>query len=483
VSASDELLAECIAHPDDDAPRLVWADAIGGERGELVAIQCASRDELSAVELASLNRRERELTRKSLELSGLAHLAHRVRFRRGFVDAADCDAEAVASHDDEIRRIAPLITSLTLRRNVDLRRVVTTRIFDQIRGLDLVDRRVAGTIRVLVDAGVLPRLTALGFGQLDYGEMAALAQENLGAVVRLWLRDSTPRLDAFQAIGESATSLRSLDTTSLLGAEALQFATGFAALTELVLRDASPRALDGLRPLQDRLERLCIRTRTLALASADLAPLSDFEQLRALEIGTVLELELEQPAQLRELRVDGARSLVTPIGDLELLDLRRASRAIDGSACGGDVIVDDPVVHELLHVHPTARGEWRLAPETISSPPGREAWLAVISGPHAGRVFEIGEHDHVGFGTGMLRDIGADASITWHDSAHILSTATGREARYAPRGTLADGDLIELADVRVRFFTGPHAGARAGGAARQAAAAGTFAPRGGARSR
>jgi uncharacterized protein (TIGR02996 family) len=470
-TAADELLAECIAHPDDDAPRLVWADAVGGERGELVAIQCAPRDELSAAELASLNRRERELSRRGLELSGLAHLAHRVRFRRGFVDAADFDAETVASRGDEIRRIAPLITSLTLRHNVDLRRVITTPIFDQIRGLDLVDRRVAGTIRVLVDAGVLPRLTALGFGQLDPSDTFVLSQADLGAVVRLWLRDSTPRLEVFQAIGEAATALRSLDTTSLLGGETQQFAVGFRALTELVLRDASPRALDGLGPLGDQLERLCIRARTIALASTDLAPLRELSRLRALEIGTVDELELDQPPRLRELFVDGGRpTLVTPIGDLDLLDLRRASRAIDGSACPGDVIVDDPVVHELLHVHPTARGEWRVAPESVSSPPGREAWLAVISGPQAGRVVEIGELAHVGFGTGVLRDIGANAQITWHDSAHILATATGPGARYAPRGTLADGELIDLADVRVRFFTGPLGGARASAAAKRALA-------------
>jgi hypothetical protein len=41
--------------------RLVWADAVGGKRGELVALQCAARDDLSPVELAALNRREREL--------------------------------------------------------------------------------------------------------------------------------------------------------------------------------------------------------------------------------------------------------------------------------------------------------------------------------------------------------------------------------------------------------------------------------------
>src|SRR3569623_822242 len=35
----DALFAELVAHPADDGARLVWADAIGGARGELVALQ------------------------------------------------------------------------------------------------------------------------------------------------------------------------------------------------------------------------------------------------------------------------------------------------------------------------------------------------------------------------------------------------------------------------------------------------------------
>ena len=38
---TDALIAAILAHPDDDAPRLVWADREGGERGELVVVQCA----------------------------------------------------------------------------------------------------------------------------------------------------------------------------------------------------------------------------------------------------------------------------------------------------------------------------------------------------------------------------------------------------------------------------------------------------------
>jgi uncharacterized protein (TIGR02996 family) len=36
----ESLREACAASPEDDEPRLVWADAVGGERGELVVIQC-----------------------------------------------------------------------------------------------------------------------------------------------------------------------------------------------------------------------------------------------------------------------------------------------------------------------------------------------------------------------------------------------------------------------------------------------------------
>ena len=86
MSVADELLAECLATPDDDASRLVWADAIGGERGELIGLQCG-RDAVPPTELVSRNRRERELlATHAMAWSRLEGLARRVRFRRGFVD-------------------------------------------------------------------------------------------------------------------------------------------------------------------------------------------------------------------------------------------------------------------------------------------------------------------------------------------------------------------------------------------------------------
>ena len=43
MTTGDPLLDAILANPDDDAPRLVWADREGGERGELVSSNARSR--------------------------------------------------------------------------------------------------------------------------------------------------------------------------------------------------------------------------------------------------------------------------------------------------------------------------------------------------------------------------------------------------------------------------------------------------------
>lgn len=77
MRSSDALIAAILAHPDDDAPRLVWADREGGERGELVVVQCALAAEPPPprAERDRLRAREREL---------LAKLGPGFVFERGF---------------------------------------------------------------------------------------------------------------------------------------------------------------------------------------------------------------------------------------------------------------------------------------------------------------------------------------------------------------------------------------------------------------
>ena len=105
---SDALLADIVAHPNDDDPRLVWADREGGERGELVIIQCAlAKGGQSREERKKLYARERELLAKHWpEAKGLLD----PRFERGFIVHAATKLDDLAS----LLERHPLLTSIQL---------------------------------------------------------------------------------------------------------------------------------------------------------------------------------------------------------------------------------------------------------------------------------------------------------------------------------------------------------------------------------
>ena len=105
MSMLDALIAQIQAAPDDDAPRLAWANAVGGERGELVIVQCrlASGAVVNRDEWRRLRARERELlAANGVEWSGLAgEYPSSCVFRRGFVEALG----VVCSYDSRLDRI------------------------------------------------------------------------------------------------------------------------------------------------------------------------------------------------------------------------------------------------------------------------------------------------------------------------------------------------------------------------------------------
>lgn len=109
-----ELVAACRAAPDDDAPRLVWADAIGGERGELVVLQCdLARGDLAPAEVARRRRRCDELlAANGAAWADLGSFAKRVVFRRGFVASAEISMMTYLREWRAIHARAPLLASL-----------------------------------------------------------------------------------------------------------------------------------------------------------------------------------------------------------------------------------------------------------------------------------------------------------------------------------------------------------------------------------
>ena len=125
------LLRECAATPDDDAPRLVWADRVGGERGELVVLQCdLARGDLPPEEVVVRRRRERELLeRHAVAWAGtLPRIAQRWSFVRGFVEAALLDLAALDLEQSVTGH--PLLASLVVEswnaRLVSLEQLVRT---------------------------------------------------------------------------------------------------------------------------------------------------------------------------------------------------------------------------------------------------------------------------------------------------------------------------------------------------------------------
>ena len=103
-----------VADPDDDAARLVWADREGGERGELVVLQCQlARRDLPRGDRHRLRARERELLpriERSTNLDGLGQGT----FSRGFIECVQLDIATLAARAAELFERAPLVRTLLL---------------------------------------------------------------------------------------------------------------------------------------------------------------------------------------------------------------------------------------------------------------------------------------------------------------------------------------------------------------------------------
>ncbi len=490
----DDLLAECAAHPDDDQPRLVWGDAINGERGELVAIQCAPRDALTPAELAALNRRERELLERAWAWSGLLGLVHRVRFRRGFVDAIDVDSDAYLEHAERIAAVAPFVTAITLRGVRDaelLQRVLDLPQFVRVRALDLVGQANFDAAHVIARSGALPHLVALGV-PLRNGAALRFAAAGIEHVERLRLHYPLDA-DEVHAIGNAATSLVAI-AGRFADEQPGPFAGGFPRLVELELHGAGADWLAIARPLAGQLERLTV----IALDDREPRPkphrLRDFVKLRALELsagafapGSLGVLATSAPASLRELRLgDRDAAAVTEVAvalapQLDVLDLRAGVR-IDPVSCAGDTLVDEPITYELFHAGPVSRGEWR--PYGFADvPQGAPAWLVADSGPDMGRIWDLTEHPNIYLGRWTSSHVVLShnstarrhAQLTYAEGAHRIRDMRSTNGTFAngirvdDDVALADDTRLELGASLLRFFTGPGGGARASALSRHLA--------------
>jgi uncharacterized protein (TIGR02996 family) len=262
----EAFLRAVIDNPDDDLPRLVYADYLDEhgdpERAELIRIQC----ELARVPPEDQRRRKR-LWDREWELLGayreqwagpLAEFADPYGYRRGFVESITLSAAAFLHHADTIWRLAP-VRNVTLDDAwEEMDRLAASPHLARLRTLTLDENSLSdGDVHRLADSPHLANLTRLDLrsNRFRVAAVEALAASpHLARLSSLDLGDNEINSAGADALSRSPF-LNHLEELSLemgnvgqAGVEALAFGEGLPALTMLDL-SVNPVGSRGVRAL------------------------------------------------------------------------------------------------------------------------------------------------------------------------------------------------------------------------------------------
>jgi hypothetical protein len=297
MSMLDALIAQIQAAPHDDAPRLAWANAVGGERGELVIVQCglASGAVTDRDEWRRLRTRERELlAANGVAWSGLkGEYPSSCMFRRGFVESAGI----VCSYDSRLDRILarlPLArsvsNSLVDRDDYDFAKMLANPRSSALAALRISNERA---IQQLVDRGVV--LRALSLSNCSRAGAKLLADSGLLAnVERLAL---TSVEDGAQILA-ATPRLRALSVGEALDAYAASIPS---TVVELMCRTSGGLEAIARLSIVSSLQRLWVGAKEFTW---DFETLMSFEALRSLDIS-----QSKRGPSYRPIAVEGQRVL------------------------------------------------------------------------------------------------------------------------------------------------------------------------------
>ena len=340
-----------------DAARLVWADAVGGERGELIVIQVMlERGDLAPRDAIAYRKRQRELlARHGVAWSGLADLARRVTYRRGFVDAAEVAFPTLLGSAAELRAQAPLLTSLTVTGVDDLdmlAALVRIPLIRELQGLAIV-----GSSRLeLASAEGLGQLRAFGFA---HGRVRLGALHPLARFERLQLPNALDGAALIALLRDGSRSVRALDL-GRVPPEVMALIPGVRELQLDGIDDAGLAAL-ATAPVAQTLERLTLHGVRLAALGERFAA---FPRLRSLAIRGVARV------------IDGVRVRTLPaLRELALqIPLHEAATCDVAKRLGPQLELLDLTgnPHALRHVHTLKQhvaGELLVSPRIDHAPP------------------------------------------------------------------------------------------------------------------
>lgn len=202
------------AAPEDDEPRLAWAQAEGGPRGELVEIQCALARGGGA---PGLREREAELLASfgsewaAALVFGLG--AHRFRFVRGFIEHVEITAARLLKRAPNFADT--LVSSL---RVTDLEgrlgEVLCLPGLHALRALDLTENQLTSQDAVLLAEAPLAGLRTLELARNDIddrGVESLAAARGPRRLERLGLAANVVELDGVRALAASPLPLVELD--------------------------------------------------------------------------------------------------------------------------------------------------------------------------------------------------------------------------------------------------------------------------------
>ena len=254
------LFQMILDHPDDDAPRLVYADWLEehgqAERAEFIRVQ---------IEAAKLNNSDPQRTRLEVRAGQLLRAHVRAwrppfkvgyRFARGFIDWISLDPDEYRQYACELFRSAP-ISGLKLKRISsldDARAISQSHYLTRLRELDLSGSRMADrlVLTAILGSPYLARLRQLNLrdNHLDINAVSSLSKVSLPSLTALDL-SANPIYDAsVQIIVDSPISARltslKLGSDDLFpyanrihaaGADAIARSTYLESLSELELSD------------------------------------------------------------------------------------------------------------------------------------------------------------------------------------------------------------------------------------------------------
>jgi len=331
TTAGAELVADILANPDDDAPRLVWADRIGGERGELVVIQCdLARGDLAPADHLARRRREQALlAQHGIAWAGeISYLARAWQYRRGFVEAVLVDDIVdLADH--------PLISSVTLRPREPIADL-TPLLAPQLRALAVPASLMASTPR---EAWATARLTALAItGTASFPALHELCTRL--PLAQLRLRDHALDTTDLQTLLRAMPALVALSLDPLPHVEAID---------ELRLRAFATRGAIGRLPSGARLAYLAGQITVDALRRPELTGALRTLDLRGAIDGVIGEL-VDDPAFLPALATLRGDTIGAPLpATLRPLSIELAIADRPGTLALGQTT-------ELLHHDPRSIG-------------------------------------------------------------------------------------------------------------------------------